>query len=134
MAINGERTPFQLLGGEDAVRALAEAFYDAMDAHEPALARLHECDEQGRVSRRSRDRFALFLIGWLGGPQYYMQQIGHPRLRLRHARVPVDVAMRDAWVRAMKRAMDARGIQGEVREFLDGRFAEVADFLRNKPE
>lgn len=134
MAINAERTPFELLGGEDAVRALAEAFYDAMDAHEPALARLHECDEEGRVSRRSRDRFALFLVGWLGGPQYYMQQIGHPRLRMRHARVPVDVAMRDAWVRSMKRAMDARGIQGEVRQFLDDRFAEVADFLRNKQE
>ena len=134
MAINAERTPFELLGGEEPVRALAEAFYDAMDEHEPALARLHECDEQGHVSRRSRDRFALFLIGWFGGPQYYMEQIGHPRLRMRHAKVPVDVTMRDAWVRTMTRAMNARGVQGEVRAFLDGRFAEVADFLRNKQD
>lgn len=132
MAFNAERTPFAMLGGEEPVRALAEAFYDAMDEHEPELARLHECDEQGKVSRRSRDRFALFLIGWLGGPQYYMEQVGHPRLRMRHAKVPVDVAMRDAWVRTMSRAMDARKVEGEVRAFLDGRFAEVADFLRNK--
>lgn len=133
MALGPDRTPFDALGGEDAVRALAEAFYDAMDEHEPALARLHSLDEQGRVDRGSRDRFALFLIGWLGGPQHYMAQHGHPRLRMRHARVAVDVAMRDAWMRSMVRALDARGIQGEVRGFLETRFAEVADFLRNRP-
>ena len=126
-------TPFELVGGEDAVRALAEAFYDAMDAHEPALAKLHELDEQGRVSRRSRDRFAQFLIEWLGGPAAFSSEHGHPRLRMRHGKFPVDVAMRDAWIRAMQRALDARGVEGEVRAFLDERFAHVADFLRNTP-
>lgn len=131
------QTPFELLGGEasgeDAVRALVEAFYDAMDAEEPALARLHRLDERGKVHPEMRERFALFLIGWLGGPQHYLQQHGHPRLRMRHAHVPVDEAMRDAWVRSMRRAMDARNVQGEVRTFLDARFAQVADFLRNQP-
>lgn len=126
------RTPFEQLGGEENVRALVEAFYDAMDAHEPALAKLHQLDEQGRVSRRARDRFAMFLIGWLGGPQYFIEQVGHPRLRMRHAKVPVDVAMRDAWVRAMRRALDDRGVTGDVRAFLETKFAEVADFLRNR--
>src|SRR4051794_10103266 len=65
-------TPYSRLGGREAVLALAESFYDAMDATEPELARLHELDEQGRVSRRMRDRFGLFLVGWLGGPQEYM--------------------------------------------------------------
>ena len=134
MAFDADRTPFTIMGGEEPVRALAEAFYDAMDEHEPALAQLHRCDEHGKVSRESRDRFALFLIGWLGGPQHYMAQHGHPRLRMRHGKVPVNVAMRDAWLRCMARAMDARGMTGEVRTFLDGRFAEVADFLRNVRE
>jgi hemoglobin len=88
-------------------------------------------DAEGKVAREMRDRFALFLIGWTGGPQDYMEKHGHPRLRMRHARVPVDIAMRDAWVRCMQRAMDARGVKGGVRRFLDQRFAEVADFLRN---
>lgn len=125
--------PFVALGSEVGVRALVEAFYDAMDAHEPALARVHELDADGRVSRGSRDRFALFLIQWLGGPSEYSAVHGHPRLRMRHARVAIDVAMRDAWLRAMQRALDARAVDGEVRVFLDGRFTEVADFLRNSP-
>lgn len=114
------------------MRALVERFYDAMTTHEPALARLHPCDAEGRVVRASRDRFALFLIGWLGGPQDYTELHGHPRLRMRHGRVPVNLAMRDAWRRCMTLAMDEEGVAGQVRELLEARFAEVTDFLRNR--
>lgn len=116
------------------MRALVEKFYDLMSDREPALARLHRCTPEGRVERYSRDRFALFLIGWLGGPDDYTAQHGHPRLRMRHARVPVDTAMRDAWLRCMTAAMDAEQIGDRVRAFLDARFAEVAEFLRNVAE
>lgn len=124
-------SPFDRIGGEAAVRALAAAFYEDMDENEPELARLHPLDEHGKVAARSRESFAAFLVEWLGGPRAYSPVHGHPRLRMRHGRVAVNVAMRDAWVRSMKRAMDRVGIQGEVRAFLDLRFAEVADFLRN---
>ena len=126
--------PFEALGGADRVRTLVEKFYDVMSDQEPELAQLHPCDPDGRVARVPRDRFALFLIGWLGGPDDYIQQHGHPRLRMRHGRAPVNVAMRDAWLRSMTLALDAEGVTGEVRTFLDTRFAEVADFLRNVPE
>lgn len=126
-----EDTPWHRLGGNEAVQALVEAFYDDMEVHEAALAAVHQQDPPGKVSRRSRERFGLFLIGWLGGPQDYTLQHGHPRLRMRHHRVPVGVELRDAWLRSMNRAMDKRGISGAVRGYLDTRFAEVADFLRN---
>jgi hemoglobin len=129
-----DQTPFELVGGEARVRELVEHFYDHMSTHEPALARLHACTPDGQVERGPRDRFALFLIGWLGGPQDYILQHGHPRLGMRHARVRVDIAMRDAWLRSMAAAMDATGIDGRVRAFLDGRFADVANFLRNTQE
>jgi hemoglobin len=124
-------TPFEQIGGADRVRALVERFYDAMTDHHPELAKLHRCDAEGRVVRGSRDRFALFLIGWLGGPEDYIAQHGHPRLRMRHGRVPVNVAMRDAWLQCMAIAMDGEQITGTLRAFLDARFAEVGDFLRN---
>jgi hemoglobin len=129
-----ELTPFDLMGGREAVIALAERFYDVMEEIEPDLAALHELDEDGRVARGPRERFGLFLVGWLGGPQDYMAQYGHPRLRMRHARVPVDVRMRDAWVRCMLTAMKSTPMPDDLRAFLEVRFAEVADFLRNVPE
>ena len=124
-------TPFSIIGGEAPIRRLVERFYDEMEAHEPELAALHPL-EGGRISRTARDRFALFLIGWLGGPEDYVARYGHPRLRMRHARVAVNVGTRDAWLRSMQRALDVQELAVELRAFLDARFAEVADFLRNE--
>jgi hemoglobin len=127
-------TPYEQLGGREAVEALATAFYDAMERDEPALTAIHRAhpSEAGRVHPEARERFALFLVGWLGGPQEYIEKHGHPRLRMRHGHVPIGTEMRDAWLRAMKTALDQRGITGDLRGFLDARFAEVADFMRNQ--
>ncbi len=127
-------SPYLEIGGREKVLALVERFYDIMERTEPALAALHERDAQGRVSRRNRDRFGSFLVGWLGGPDDYVRDHGHPRLRLRHARVQVDLSMRDAWVRCMTAAMDECDVPAGPQAFLRQRFADVADFLRNVDE
>jgi hemoglobin len=127
-------SPYQELGGREVVSRLVERFYDIMEQTEPALAALHEIDAQGKISRRNRDRFGLFLLGWLGGPDDYVQQNGHPRLRMRHGRVLVDTAMRDAWLRCMYAALDDQGVSATLQGFLRQRFAEVADFMRNVEE
>jgi hemoglobin len=125
--------PFARLGGKAAIVAIVERFYDAMSELEPELARLHPCDADGRVARESRDKFALFFIGWLGGPQDYVAQHGHPRLRMRHARVPVDDRMAAAWVRCMRAAFEGALVEETVRTYLDGQLTALAAFLRNRP-
>lgn len=125
-------TPYALMGdNEDVVRRLARSFYARMETDEPKLAALHRLDEGGKIAEGTQERFSLFLIEWLGGPARYTPEFGHPRLRMRHAYVPINEEMRDAWVGCMKRAMDDVGVNGPVRRFLDARFLEVADFLRN---
>jgi hemoglobin len=133
LTLSPDPNPYALLGGRAAVLSLTEVFYDHMEATEPALTAVHEQDTPGKIARRSRDRFGMFLVGWLGGPQDYIAQHGHPRLRMRHQHVRVGVELRDAWLRCMCAAMDQRAIVGEVRVFLDQRFADVADFMRNEP-
>lgn len=124
-------TPFQALGRE-ATEALAKRFYDHMDAHEPALVAVHQRDAQGRVDAGVRERFASFLVQWLGGPDDYSRAHGHPRLRMRHGHVPIGTLHRDAWLRCMNAALDHPDVTPEVRTYLQRRFAEVADFLRNR--
>jgi hemoglobin len=133
MPDNPVASPFDLLGGRAVVEQLAARFYEVMERDEPALAALHRqaLDLPGGIDADVKRRFGLFLVGWLGGPQEYVAAHGHPRLRMRHARVPIDDAMRAAWLRCMTRALDDGGITGPVRSFLDQRFAEVAEFLRN---
>ena len=131
MTVGPARTPFDAIGHEAAV-ALAHRFYDHMDAHEPALVAVHQTDGEGRVDRGVRERFALFLVEWLGGPRGYSSAHGHPRLRMRHAHVPIGTDLRDAWLRCMNAALVHPTIDEETRAFLMRRFAEVAEFLRNR--
>jgi len=129
MTFGPEHTPFMAIGGEDRVRDLTDAFYDHMDADaEFAVIRaLHPADLGD-----SRQKLHDFLCGWLGGPPHYMQKHGHPRLRMRHAPFPIGELERDQWLGCMARAMDDLAIEGELRAFLDARFAHVADFMRNR--
>jgi hemoglobin len=60
-----------------------------------------------------------------------MERHGHPRLRMRHGSVFVDAAMRDAWMRCMRKAFEMNRIEGDIRSFLDQKLADLADFLRN---
>lgn len=122
------------MGGEPAIATLVKRFYEHMAVHEPALAKLHRCDEAGRITAEAQDRFCLFLVGWLGGPQTYMATHGHPRLRMRHATVPIDSSMRDAWLRSMNAAIAEDQFSEEIVAHLQPAFAQMADFLRNVPD
>lgn len=126
-------SPFDRLG-HDAAVDLAKRFYDHMDAHEPALVAVHRQDGEGRVSPIVREHFTAFLVEWLGGPAIYSPKHGHPRLRMRHSPFPIGTDLRDAWLRCMSAALDHPTVDDEVRSYLNRRFAEVADFLRNRPD
>jgi len=121
-------------GSEELVLRIARTFYARMAEAEPALARLHELDAEGRITERTQERFTRFLVEWLGGPALYSPREGHPRLRMRHAHVAIDSAQRDAWMRAMTFALDEHGVTGDVRDFLVARLHDLATFLRNRPD
>jgi len=104
-----------------------------MEQAEPALAALHQLDEQGKVSRRNRDRFGSFLIGWLGGPDDYVRDHGHPRLRMRHAAFPIGQRVRDRWLELMLAAIDRAMLPDAVQPPLRAFFASTATFLMNQP-
>lgn len=113
------------------MRALVQAFYDSMDSDE-AFAGLRSLHPASLAS--SREKLYEFLSGWLGGPNLYIEKHGHPRLRGRHMPFPIGVCERDQWLACMGRALDACGVAGDVRAFLDARFAHVANFMRNQDE
>ena len=129
MTFDPDHTPYQELGGEAPVLALVKSFYDHMDsdAEFTTIRNLHPEDLTG-----SRENLSDFLSGWLGGPDLFVQKHGHPRLRQRHAPFSIGETERDQWLACMAKAMDDNGVDGELRSFLDTRFAHVADFMRNR--
>lgn len=128
-SFGSDRTPFEVLGGPKAVVKLAEKFYDTMDAN-PEYSRVRSLHQSDLTE--AREKFAMFLSGWLGGPPLYVDRYGHPRLRMRHAPFPIGDLERDQWLACMSESLDACSIEGELRIFLDARFAHVADFMRNR--
>jgi len=134
MAVDGEAAdgtmpPFVTLGGEPAVRALVDRFYDLMDL-EPAYAgirRLHPTTLDG-----SRDKLFWFLCGWLGGPDLYIQRFGHPRLRARHLPFEIGIAERDQWMACMMQAMAEESLPADLAERLTRSFFGTADWMRNR--
>jgi len=124
-----QQTPYDELGGERKVRALVECFYDLMDTEPEFLAirGLHQPD-----MARAREKLFLFLSGWLGGPQLYVQKHGHPMLRARHLPFPIGESERDQWVACMARAMQEVGVEEGLRERLAQAFFRTADFMRNR--
>ena len=121
-----DNTPYDAMGGEPEVRAFVDAFYDRVENGAPDLRALYPEDLV-----EPRQKLFEFLSGWLGGPPLYMQKRGHPRLRVRHAHLPIDQTMADAWLACMDGAMEDRSIEGPLREFLRLRLAHTANFMRN---
>jgi len=122
-------TPYDLLGGEPLVRALVERFYDLMDL-EPAYAALRAA--HGSDLTVARQKLYQFLSGWLGGPPLYVEQYGHPRLRMRHMPFSIGIQERDQWVACMDQAMGEVGIEPQMRARLKASFMQTADWMRNR--
>ncbi len=119
---------YEWVGGEEAVRVLVDRFYDLMDL-EPAYAELravHPGDMTG-----SRDKLFWFLCGWLGGPDYFIERFGHPRLRARHMPFRIGIRERDQWPACMRQAMAELGLDPALQARLDEAFMGTADWMRN---
>lgn len=125
-----EPTPFERLGGEAAVRALVDRFYDLMDL-EPAYAGIR-CLHPSALDG-SRDKLHWFLCGWLGGPAHYVERFGHPRLRARHLPYAIGIAERDQWLACMLQAMADQGVETGLADRLAESFFGTADWMRNRP-
>jgi len=126
MALTFEQAVLEQLG-EDGIRKLVRAFY-ARVPEDPVLMPLYpEGDLAG-----AEQRLAGFLVYRFGGSQNYVEERGHPRLRMRHATFAVDGAAREAWMSNMREALD-ECVPGErLREALGKFLAQVAEFLVNR--
>jgi len=123
------QTPYALLGGGAAVRALVERFYDLMDL-EPQYAELRALHATDLA--HAREKLYLFLSGWLGGPNLYIERHGHPMLRARHLPFAIGIRERDQWLACMDQAMAEQEVTEDLRQRLRQAFFQTADWMRNR--
>jgi hemoglobin len=82
----------------------------------------------------ANDKLFKFLSGWMGGPQLFVEEYGHPMLRLRHLPFSIGRAERDQWMLCMNQALDEVVSDVPLRQELSLVFAKVADHMLNFQE
>lgn len=122
---------YQRIGGAEKVRALVVRFYQIMDALPEAygIRKMHAPHLQS-----AEDKLFKFLSGWMGGPQLFVEEYGHPRLRARHLPFAIGDSERDQWLLCMNHALDEVVADVALRQELSEAFAKVADHMRNRAE
>jgi len=124
-----EESNIYSLIGEQGFERLIAAFYKQVP-HDDLLAPMYAGRDLAEAEQRLRD----FLVVRFGGPARYLEQRGHPRLRMRHAPFPVDQKARDRWVRLMDAAFQEAQLPSDAEQLLRAFFASTATFLINREE
>jgi hemoglobin len=124
-------TPYDRLGGESALKELVQRFYAYMDTLPEAtgIRAMHAEDLGG-----ARDKLYKFLSGWMGGPNLFWQEFGHPRLRMRHFPFSIGAAERDQWMLCMEKALNDMAMDSNLREALRRAFEQTATHMINRDD
>jgi hemoglobin len=124
-------TNFIRIGGQPAVNRLVDSFYRRMDTLREArgVRAMHQADLTS-----TKEVLKRYLGEWLGGPALYSAERGHPRLRMRHIRLRIGPAERDAWMLCMSGALEETVTDTALRQTLHDAFLKLADWVRNDPE
>lgn len=123
------QTPYQLLGGEDGVRRLCDAFYECMDQLPEAadIRRMHGADLSG-----IRQKLFEYMSGWLGGPHLYAQKYGSICMSGPHRPFAIGPRERDQWLLCMDQALEQVGASDEVKAMLKRPLQGIAEMVRNR--
>lgn len=122
---------YERVGGMPFFERLVDRFYDGV-AEDQVLVSLYP--EQPDLSG-ARRRLTLFLAQYWGGPHTYIEERGHPRLRMRHTPFHVGPLERDRWLLHMTAAVESATADlddgDEVARILLEYFVPTAEHLRN---
>ncbi|MDQ6900074.1 MAG: globin [Candidatus Dormibacteraeota bacterium] len=124
-------TVYEQAGGERTFTLIVERFYSEV-ANDPVLRPLYGADEEHLW--RAAEHLRLFLIQYWGGPTWYSDQRGHPRLRMRHAPFSIGHAEREAWLRHMTAAVGSVDLQPQIRDAFVEYFESAALAMMNRAD
>jgi hemoglobin len=113
--------------GDDGFKRLVAAFYRQVPGDD-VLGPVYPADDLPGAEQRLRN----FLIYRFGGPPTYIEQRGHPRLRMRHAPFPIGSAASQRWLQLMGKALDETAFPEDAQRILRSFFSSTAEFLINR--
>jgi hemoglobin len=124
-------TPYDIIGGEQALRSLVDRFYFYMDIL-PEVQGVRAMHQANLAT--AKDKLFKFFSGWLGGPDLFMEEFGHPMLRARHFPFAIGEAERDQWMLCMNKALDEMTMDPRLKTNLQTALQNLATHMINQGE
>jgi len=119
--------PFEEIG-EETLGKMMKIFYSKV-ATNPILKPIFP-DDLTETTRKQTQ----FQIQYLGGPNVYSEEHGHPMLKARHMPFKITPERAQAWLECMSEAMDEVGLEGKIREVYYKRLVLTAHHMINAPD
>ena len=116
--------PFKVIGSEKLYRMI-DIFYSYV-AEDERMNHLFPDDLTETAYKQK-----LFQTQFLGGPNLYIEEYGHPMLKMRHMPFRITPVARDAWLENMEKAMDDVELDAEMKEYLLKRYTMTANAMVN---
>jgi hemoglobin len=108
-----DRPFYQAIGEEKGVYELVKNFYAIMENDPKATDCLHthQLTEQNKIPDEVKKKLFMFLCGWFGGPNLFVETYGHPRMRARHLHVKINSNAKAQWLYCMHKALQKHSYQ-----------------------
>jgi len=123
------RTPYTVIGGEQAILSLVDRFYFYMDTL-PEAQGIRAIHQANLASAKSK--LFKFLSGWLGGPNLFIEEFGHPMLRARHLPFAIGEPERDQWMLCMNTALAEMAMDPQLKTNLQNALQQLATHMINQ--
>jgi len=123
--LNYRASLYELLGGEEGIRRLVDAFYPKVQ-QDPLIGPLFP-ENIDPV----KEKQYMFLSQFFGGPSLFSDEHGHPMMRARHMPFPITHEKADAWLACMNAALLEIGVEDELRLFVIERLSGPAHHFVN---
>jgi len=123
------QTPYDFIGQAPAIQSLVDRFYFYMDIL-PEAQGIRAMHQPNLAS--AKDKLFKFLSGWLGGPNLYIEEFGHPMLRMRHFPFKIGESERDQWMLCMNKAMDEIAMDPRLRANMQNALQDLATHMINQ--
>ncbi|WP_024298984.1 group II truncated hemoglobin [Methylomicrobium lacus] len=122
-------TPYAAIGGEQAILSLVDRFYFYMDTL-PEAQGLRAIHQPSLASAKSK--LFKFLSGWLGGPNLFIEEFGHPMLRARHLPFAIGESERDQWMLCMNKALDEMTMDPQLKTNIQNALQQLSTHMINQ--
>lgn len=131
-----QKNIYEVLDQDQGVYRLVKRFYEIMENDPKAKECLetHELQEDGTIPDEVKKKLFMFLCGWFGGPNLFVEAYGHPRMRARHMHIAIGAKEKEQWLYCMYKALDEQTprIPRNEKKSIKNSFLALAMRIQNK--